>query len=140
MMQKILFILVITLFIFACSTQKNIQVTKNDAETTVEDSTEYDVEMFDGKFDSWYQRYQTPANYRQQSYYESWNRQYVTMWNSKASSSSGKFPFDPVVGFDPTYDYGFELNHKLFHYFMYVENELKIRIMPGGPHFMMKKP
>lgn len=139
-MKKIAGYLIVLLFIFACSTQKKAQINQNDAEPNVEDSTEYDVEMFDGKFDSWYQRYQTPANYRQQSYYESWNNQYVIMWNSKASSSSGKFPFDPVVGYVPNEDYGFELNHKLYHYFMYVENVLKIRIMPGGPHFIQKKP
>ena len=139
-MKKIAGFIIIFLFILACSTPKNIQVNKTDAETTAEDSTEYDVEMFDGKFDAWYQRYQTPSTYRQQSYYESWNKQYVTMWNSKATSSSGKFPFDPVVGYNPGEDYGFELNHKLFHYFMYVENVLKISIMPGGPHFILKRP
>ena len=41
--------------------------------------------------------------------------------------------FEPIIGYDPTVDYGFELNHKLFYYFQYVENVLKIQIMPGGP-------
>lgn len=136
MLKRILFILGIALLIFACSSSKNAGQGK-DGKNTTEDSTEYDVEMFDAKFYSWYERYQTPANYRQQSYYESWNKQYVSMWNNKANSSSGKFPFDPVVGYNATEDYGFELNHKLFHYFMYVENVLKVKIMPGGPNFIL---
>lgn len=136
MRSRILFIFVIGLFIFACSSQKStVKENKSSDETASEDSTEYDVEMFDAKFKAWYKHYQTSANYNDQSYYESWNKQYVAMWNRKANSSSGKFPFDPVVGFDSNYNYGLELNHKLFHYFMYVENVLKIRIMPGGPNF-----
>lgn len=133
-MRKVLLLIITAAIVYACANQKKM-VTEN--ETALQDSTEYDVEMFDAKFISWYQRYQTPASYRQQSYYESWNHQYVTMWNSKANSSVGKFPFDPVVGYDANEDYGFELNHKLFHYFMYVENVLKIKIMPGGPNFVL---
>lgn len=140
-MKKIAGIFLVLLFIFACSIQKKAGKEDNgDSETTVQDSTEYDVEMFDAKFYSWYERYQSPANNREQSYYESWNKQYVTMWNSKANSSVGKFPFDPVVGYNPAEDYGFELNHKLFHYFMYVEKVLKIKIMPGGPNFVQFEP
>lgn len=136
-MRKILFSILVAAVVFACANQKKM-VTEN--ETSLQDSTEYDVEMFDSKFESWYERYHTPASYRQQSYYESWNRQYVAIWNSKANSVSGNFPFEPVVGYDPNEDYGFELNHKLFHYFMYVENVLKIKIMPGGPNFILKLP
>lgn len=138
-MKQIVGFLFVVFVIFACSTQKSaVRENNTNATTTAEDTTEYDVEMFDAKFDAWYQHYLTPATYRQQSYYESWNNQYVTMWNSKANSTSGKFPFDPVVGFEPGYDYGFELNHKLFHYFMYVENILKIKIMSGGPNFIVR--
>ncbi len=140
-MKKLAGISIVIFFVFACSTQKKAaQVNKTESETEVADSTEYDVEMFDARFDSWYHIYDTPALYRDQSYYESWNRQYVIVWNSKATSSGGRFPFDPVVGYDPNEDYGFELNHKLFHYFMYVENVLKIKIISGGPHFILKKP
>ena len=139
-MMKITGLFFVLFFIFACSTQKKAADKNANADTATEMDTEYDVEMFDAKFYSWYERYQSPASYRQQSYYESWNKQYVIMWNSKANSSVGKFPFDPVVGYNPTEDYGFELNHKLFHYFMYVEKVLKIKIMPGGPNFVQFEP
>lgn len=140
-MKKITGLFLVLLIIFACSTQKKAADKNANADSdNTEIGTEYDVEMFDAKFYNWYERYQTPANYRDQSYYELWNKQYVIMWNSKANSSVGKFPFDPVVGYSAGEDYGFELNHKLFHYFMYVENILKIQIMPGGPNFVQLKP
>ena len=140
-MKSIVALILLFLFIYACSSKKQVsQNASTEIQSSGTDSTEYDVEMFDSKFESWYLRYNTPSTYRLQSYYESWNRQYVTMWNSKANSSIGNFPFDPVIGYEPNQDYGFELNHKLFHYFMYVENVLKIKIMPGGPHFILKEP
>ncbi len=133
-MKQGLFIIAIIIFAAACKTQQPVvNVSKSEVEAGDKDSVEYDVEMFDHKFDVWYEQYKKPAMYRSQSYYESWNRQYVTAWNAKCARAGKDWPFEPVVGYDPNEDYGFELNHKLFYYFMYVENVLKIKILPGGP-------
>lgn len=133
-MKQVLFLLMIILFAAACKTQKSVvNVSKSEVQAGAEDSVEYDVEMFDHKFDIWYEQYKKPSMYRSQSYYESWNRQYVTAWNAKCARGGKDWPFEPVVGYNPNEDYGFELNHKLFYYFMYVENVLKIKILPGGP-------
>lgn len=68
-------------------------------------------------------------------YYENWNRQYVAAWNAKAANPI-RYPFfQPIQGYDPTEHYGLKLNRKLFYYFQYVQNVLKIPILPaGGPH------
>ncbi|WP_347839839.1 DUF6146 family protein [uncultured Draconibacterium sp.] len=122
------------LLIYACSGTKNsAKSEKSSIEVSAEDSVEYDVETFNAKFDMWYERQNTPAAYRTQTYYENWNRQYVSAWNAKCATASSSWTFEPVVGYNPTEDYGFEMNHKLFYYFMYVENVLKVKIIPGGP-------
>ncbi|WP_319510565.1 DUF6146 family protein [uncultured Draconibacterium sp.] len=127
------------MFLSACSgTKKVAESESTSVEVTGKDSVEYDVETFNTKFDIWYQRQNTPASYRSQSYYESWNKQYVSAWNAKCAAGSPDWTFEPVVGYDPTEDYGFEMNHKLFYYFMYVENILKKKIIPGGPHVVFK--
>jgi hypothetical protein len=132
--KQILFWLGLILFIVACSTQKGVVKVKSiNAENIVEDSLEYDLETFDGGFETWYLMHNSPARYRSQQYYEDWNRQYVSAWNYNAMDGRRKTFFEPIVGYDFTVDYGFELNHELFYYFMYVENVLKIQIMPGGP-------
>lgn len=133
-MKRYLFIIGLMVFIYACSTQKQaVNVTKDDVAEGLKDSTEYDVETFDQKFESWYQLNNKPAKYRSQDYYESWNHQYVTAWNAKCARGEKNWNFEPVVGYNSSEDYGFEVNHKLFYYFMYVENVLKIPILPGGP-------
>jgi hypothetical protein len=40
--------------------------------------------------------------------------------------------FETTIDYDPFLDYGLELNHRLFYYFMFVEKKLKIPILPSG--------
>ena len=133
-MKQNLFWLGIILLIAACSTQKGLVTVKsNIGESSVEDSLEYALETFDGRFESWYQLHNSPAMYRSQQYYENWNRQYVSAWNYNAMSGRKNSFFEPIVGYEFNVDYGIEINHELFYYFQYVEQVLKIQIMPGGP-------
>ena len=132
MKQKI-FWLGIILLIAACSTQKGlVEIKNNTAQNTAEDSLEYELETFDGRFETWYQMHNNPSTYRSQQYYENWNRQYISAWNYNALNRRKNSFFEPIVGYEFTVDYGFELNHKLFYYFQYVEQVLKIQFMPGG--------
>lgn len=132
-MKQLFWIVILLAFVFACNTQKSVlNVTKSN-ESAATDSTEYEMETFDNKFKNWYQYYKKPSLYKSQEYYESWNRQYVSAWNAKCAHPGKNWHFEPVVGYHAGEDYGFELNHELFYYFMYVENVLNIPIIPGGP-------
>jgi hypothetical protein len=133
-MKQITFWLGVILLIAACSTQKGlVKVVSNNGESIVEDSTEYRLETFDARFETWYQIHHSPAMYRSQQYYENWNRQYVSAWNYNAMSGRRNSFFEPIIGYEYSVDYGFDINHKLFYYFQYVEHVLNIQIMPGGP-------
>ncbi len=133
-MKKILFGFAVIFVIAACSGPKGVVEIKNGDETALEsDSLEYELEVMDPKFETWYLLHDSPARYRSQQYYENWNKQYVAAWNANSLDPRKSSFFEPIIGWDPTVDYGFELNHKLFYYFMYVENVLNIQIMPGGP-------
>lgn len=140
MIRSSLFV-IICCFLFAACASKQKLVIDNQSSTSMayvveEQDTEYGVEMFDAKFEAWYKKYTDNLSGKEQSYYEEWNQKYVPVWNEKARSSSKNFPFAPVVGYNPNEDYGFELNHKLFHYFVYVEQVLKIEIIPEEPNFV----
>lgn len=122
----------IVVVLFACSTQKGVvKVNTQNPENNEQDSVEYGLETFDAKFETWYLMNNSPAKYRSQEYYEGWNDRYVIAWNYKCTTSRNAF-FEPIIGYDPGVDYGFDLNHELFHYFQYVERVLKIEIIPGG--------
>lgn len=133
-MKQLIFFIGVFIFVIACSTQKGIvKIEEDKDETTEEDSLEYALETFDSKFDTWYLLHNNPSQYRSQEYYEGWNQRYIAAWNYNATQPGKRWFFEPVVGWYPTVDYGFELNHKLFYYFQYVERVLKIDIMSGGP-------
>jgi hypothetical protein len=132
-MKQLFILLAVLLLIWACSTPKGIvKVGKSEPKAEV-DSVEYEVKTFDAKFETWYAMHKSPAMYRKKEYYENWNKQYVESWNYKATQMGKDSFFEPIVGYNPNEDYGFDANHKLFYYFQYVENVLKIEIMPGGP-------
>lgn len=133
-MKVIFFLLLVVLLAAGCSSQKSaLKMNKAGNDQSSADTTEYEVETFNKRFEQWYRQYQNPATYKSQAYYEAWNEQYVTAWNAKCARAGKNWPFEPVVGYKPDEDYGFEMNHKLFYYFMFVENVLKIQIIPGGP-------
>ena len=114
----------------ACSSQKKLtNVPKGEMEI---DSLVYELETFDNQFETWFAMHDNPSKYRTQQYYESWNKQYVSAWNVNAVTPGKSWFFETIAGYDPHADYGFELNHKLFYYFQYVENVLKIEIIPNG--------
>jgi len=131
-MKQIIFLFGILLFFAACTSQKGIVKVNRIEEEVVQDSLEYELETFDVKFESWYQMYKSPATYRSQQYYENWNQRYVSEWNYNSTNPQKSSFFEPIVGYDPHVDYGFELNHELFYYFQYVEHVLKIQIISGG--------
>ena len=131
-MKRFLIVFGFGILLFSCSTQKSAVKESNNSNTEQE-QMEYGVETFDAKFKNWYEYFKNPAKNRSQAYYENWNRQYVPAWNTKCANPPVGWHFDPVVGYKTNEDYGFELNHELFYYFMYVENVLNIEIIQGGP-------
>lgn len=104
-----------------------------DGSVIEEDSLEYELVVLDPGFDTWYLLQDSPARYRTQQYYENWNFQYVTAWNSLARNPRRGSFFQTIIGYEPNVDYGFELNHKLFYYFQYVEHKLGIPILSNRP-------
>ncbi len=122
--------------IWACSAPKATVKVEQDQPVAKVDSVEYGIETYDSKFETWYASHKKPSMDRSLQYYENWNRKYVSAWNHKSIElGKGSF-FSPITGYHSNEEYGFELNHKLFHYFQYVENVLKIEIMRGGPKFV----
>ena len=137
-MKRAAYLLIIISIVFvSCSGTKKLPgVNIKNGETSVEDSVEYELIVFDPGFETWYLSHSRPSWYHSQNYYESWNRQYVTEWNYKATSSRYSRYFDTTIDYEPFIDYGLELNHRLFYYFQYVEKVLRIDILSPGmsPH------
>ena len=137
--KRYLLPVILLLIIAACSVKQPLhkvsapEITSDDS---TKDSTEYELIVFDTGFETWYLMKNSPALSRSIEYYKSWNRQYVMEWNYKSGSSRYSSFFGEPINYDPQEDYPFEIEHKLFYYFQYVEKELKIPILEGGPRPM----
>ncbi len=133
-MKKLIYLFLAATLLAACSGPKGmVKIEPNGSEVAEEDSVEYELIVFDPGFETWYMLQNSPAGYRSQQYYENWNRQYVSEWNYRATQPRGRSFFQPIIGYEPGEEYGFELNHKLFYYFQYVEHVLRIPILQSGP-------
>ena len=91
-----------------------------------EDSTMYEVVVFDNGFETWYAMRNSPTMMRSIDYYRSWNQQYVRTLNT-TSFSQISFP----INYEADENYPLEIEHKLYYYFQYIEKELRIPILNG---------
>ena len=85
---------------------------------------EYEVQIFDTGFDRWFAIHSRPVGYHSPQFYETMNRQYVTAWNEKVVTNAFRrnSPFEQQINYDPSIDYGLEVNYKLYYYFKYIED------------------
>ena len=129
-LKTITFIFLISGLLFSCSPVK--QAARSDKPRKIElapnnqDSTEYELIIIDPGFQSWFNSNQKPVWYFSKDYLASWNYQYVVAWNAKVRDplfmvNSADNPFILEIDYRPHIDYGLELNHKLYHYFRYIE-------------------
>ncbi len=131
--MRSLFIIVITLTVLAsCQTQKGITKDSDSGlkiEETESDSTQYELLIFDIKFDSFLVT-QPPMEFYSQNYYETWNIQYVIEWNIRHNNPSryGDF-YESQIDYIQSIDYGIELNYKLYNYFLFIEKEYGITLV-----------
>jgi len=132
--MKFTWIVLVAALAWSCTSSRQVMVVKDknlttQAEMEQEEEVEYDVEVFDPQFDIWYEMNWSPANERTERYYKLWNDRYVNAWNWKASQTGYGSFFASTINYDPSEEYGIELNRKLYYYFRYVEMELRIPIL-----------
>ena len=118
---------IFTLMIAACGSQRSLHKA-SAPEITPDDSTEYELLVFDQGFETWYLLKPSPALDHGIEYYKNWNSQYVNEWNYRSGTS--RF-FGSPINYDRNENYPIEIEHKLYYYFQYVEQELNIPILRG---------
>jgi len=129
--MKILLFVSLVLFA-ACTSQKTVN-RHQSPRIAVNDSTQYELIVFDTGFDSWYATKNSEAQARSKEYYHSWNIQYVSEWNNRVTTSRHSDLYGSPIDYRPNEIYPFEIEHKLFYYFQYVEHVLRIPLLRNGP-------
>jgi len=122
-------LLILTLFLNCGTSQKyvsdnqEISTTEQDTVRITNDELEYEIIIIEPGFNTWLITSARPEGYYSQSYLESRNRIYVTAWNSRVLQPYKYNPnlYGMQIDYNPTIDYGYEVNYKLYNYFIYFQ-------------------
>ncbi len=111
------------------------QETENDTVEISSDKTEYDIIIIEPGFYTWLNSIARPSGYYSQSFLEIRNEILVLNWNQRVL-----FPrqWDPnlymfQINYDPQIDYGYDVNYKLYNYFIYFQRRYRQRLGPFVP-------
>lgn len=118
----------------SCSSQKKVleisdaekNIFENGTEEPVEiadEKTEYEITITEPGFNTWLQSIARPEGYYSQSFLESRNRLLVVNWNNRVNQPQRFNPnlYQMEINYSPHIDYGYEVNYKLYNYFIFFQ-------------------
>ncbi|SFR46289.1 hypothetical protein SAMN04490243_1792 [Robiginitalea myxolifaciens] len=97
--------------------------------------SEYEIVIIEPGFYNWLITIARPEGYYSQTFLENRNQVFVTNWNNRVllpaqyDSRLYVLPID----YDPKEDYGYEVNYKLYNYFIYFQRRYNQRLGPWVP-------
>lgn len=132
-MKNLIYILLLGLFIYSCSSTKkttldaddpyaNLDETATDTVRISNDSLEYEIIIIDPGYSLFLHSYAKPEGYYSLSYLENKNQFLVTDYNQRVLQPF-RYPegmYTLRINYDPFIDYGYEVNYKLYNYFVYL--------------------
>ncbi|MBU3822597.1 hypothetical protein KO566_11025 [Flavobacteriaceae bacterium XHP0103] len=143
-MKTAIYITLIMAFIIACNSSKPVvssssgnleNIKENDTVKIANDSLEYEIIIIEPGFNAWMVGNARPEGFYSQKLLESRNIIYVNEWNRRAAnpfqfnSNLYQMPIDYRDGID----YGYEVNYKLYNYFIYFQLTYNQRLGPFTP-------
>ncbi|KJD32764.1 hypothetical protein PW52_14880 [Tamlana sedimentorum] len=139
MRNLVLLIILCSAFIFNCNTQKRPISSKskrlqnikdNDTVKISSDKVEYEIIIIEPGYNYWLASTARPEGYYSQQFMESRNYQYVIEWNSRVLQPSRFSPnlYELQIDYQPNIDYGYEVNYKLYNYFIYFQLKYNQRL------------
>ena len=136
LLKQLFAILIVGFLFYACGSQ-SIENKKNQKEAPVRianDSLAYEIIIIDPGFTAYLNTIAQPEGFYNQSYLEARNRVWVSYMESKSSKSDGNFDkmfMKTTLRTLPTVDYGYEVNYKLFNYFLFAQRKYKMTLGGG---------
>lgn len=126
--KNVLLIVLVAMGLSSCSPWQMASVQSHEPRPSIEmgqvSGNEYELRIYDEGFKKWFARNARPVNVHAPEYYEQMNNRYAAIWNEKAANKKFSLIHTPVhtpINYDPTIDYGPEIDYLLFNYFRYVE-------------------
>ncbi|MBU2996165.1 hypothetical protein KO500_06955 [Cellulophaga baltica] len=140
-LQVITALILIASLAYSCNTSKtaiSINDTEKEAFTKTEGDTitindeesEYEIIIIEPGFNFWLQSVAHSQGYYTQSYLENRNAIWVTEWNQRVLQFNRYDPnlYEMRINYSQGIDYGYEVNYKLYNYFIYFQRKYNQRL------------
>jgi hypothetical protein len=135
LLKQTLVLFTFGILFWACgSTPNQIKTTiKEEPVVIANDSLEYEIRIIDIGFNLFLNSLAQPRSYYSQSYLENRNQIFVTTWNIRAQNLTqfNGAIYENIIDYQPSIDYGYEVNYLLFNYFMFAQRKYKINLGGG---------
>lgn len=137
-MKAFVFVLLLFVVLSACRTNKTvttIDAPKQELAVESKDSTEYELIVFDPRYETFLLTQPYPKNYYSNSYYHQWNYRYCVEWNIRHNNPLryGDF-YETQIPYESSVDYGLDFNFRLYQYFQFIEKEYGITLIHRRGH------
>ena len=141
-MKSLFKICLLILFVNSCTSSQTVAEANQDTPIPEEDivrlesdALEYEIIIIEPGFNAWLSTMAQPKGYYSQSYMESRNNVMVQEWNTRVLQP-GKYDPDMYqlqIDYRPGINYGYDLNYKLYNYFIYFQLTYKQRLSSMVP-------
>ena len=135
LLKNISIIICAGFILLACgSSLKNTKKTAKEQPVVIaNDSLEYEITIIDPGFTLFLASIAKPEGFYGQSYMESRNRSWVVTWNIRAQNPTNfnQNIYENIIDYQSNTDYGYEVNYKLFNYFLFAQRKYRINLGSG---------
>lgn len=144
-MKYIISLIILSAVVYNCSAPKNFPAsdkekvafnrTENDTISIASNELEYEIIIIEPGFTYWLNSIARPRGYYDQQFLENRNQIYVINWNQRVLQPQIYNPnlYEMQIDYDPNIDYGYEVNYKLYNYFIYFQRKYNQRLGPFVP-------
>lgn len=121
-MKKLTAILGIFILMMSCAPKAvpSVNEEKPGIQAQKNDEGEYDLEVFDTQYDYFLNAIARPMSMYSETYLKNKNAFLVSEWNSYYFSGRYRNIIESSIDYDPTINYGFKYEYKLYQVFAYV--------------------
>lgn len=145
-MKTFMYFLLVIGFLVGCNTSKQIvsnngkneelnKLASNDTVKIANEDLEYEIIIIDPGFNYWLASRARPEGYYSQQFLENRNYLFVTEWNQRVLQPN-RFRndlYEMQIDYQQGIDYGYEVNYKLYNYFIYFQLTYKQQLAGFTP-------
>jgi hypothetical protein len=135
LLKQVIFLFTVGIFFWTCGSlpKNNQNLEKEEPVVIANDSLEYEITIIDIGFNTFLNSIAKPEGFYSQNYLEARNRVWVFEWNQRVRNPQqfNTSIYENTIDYQSNTDYGYDVNYKLFNYFLFAQQKYKMSLGGG---------